>query len=169
MAQGSGVKSISKVPAFSIEDITRKFALWLQKRCREHPGFEREIAEVTFTSTNTVEQWRHGQQPGKEALLRALAYGGPHAVEEVLLAPMGMSGVRWIGELFVERLFVAQRELAAALTDIAAHPTTPVCETALDRLIEISDLVNKATKALTDLRRARNGTVVELSERTARP
>lgn len=167
-------KSTPRIPDFSIDDIHRRFACWLQQRCRERPGFENEIADITYCSPSTVAQWRSSQRPGGEAMLRALAYAGPRAISEVLLEPMGMTGARWVEDAPIEGgLCAARRELDDVIDRMSLHPSTPAIEAGTSVLIDVMDRVTTLLRLFTDLRRVRRyggggAEIVEMPERERR-
>jgi hypothetical protein len=149
-------KSIPRLPDFGIEDIHRKFACWLQARCREDRFFFRKILDVTWASEDTVKRWRKGYAPGAEAMLRALGYAGPQAVDEVLLEPMGMAGARWIEDDRISGPIHAARRAIRAARDQIASGEPGIAEDvdfATDATIALAGEVNSLLKDLTEIRR----------------
>lgn len=154
----SGKKSIDRIPDFRVEDIHRKFACWLQARCREDPFFFRKIVDVTWSSEETVKRWRKGQAPGAEAMLRALGFAGPLAVDEVLLEPMGMAGARWIEDDRVSGPIHGARRAVRAARDQLSSDETPDRQDVEFAIVAAIALVGEATALLKDLNDLRQET-----------
>lgn len=165
-----GGKSIDRIPDFEVADIHRKFACWMQQRCRDNPKFIHELADVTFASEDTVKRWRKGHPPGFEAMLRALAYSGPAALNEVLLEPLGMTGARWVEDSPVlGGSYVAVRALRGARAKLREHPNDDIADLSTDAVLAAIDEATALLRELLELRRVRaSADVVQMSDRERR-